>query len=129
VVPPYALPRVHKNLGYLALRGSTSTRVSAPRRFLTWRPFVPPVFHSHSAMAYTTPAVRISLSRNLTTPVLKFSNLFLRVPETRSLAQIQRSSCATDPTTILLSLPRDLETWSTQMLNSHPVSFRACEIR
>jgi hypothetical protein len=38
VVPPYALPRVHKNLGSSTLCDSTSTRVSAPRHFATRHP-------------------------------------------------------------------------------------------
>jgi hypothetical protein len=101
----------------------------APWHFVTCESLVPPVLHSRSAMAHTAPAVEISPSRNLAIPVPKFSNLFLRGPETRSLTQIQRSSCVTDPTAILLSLPRDLATWSTQMLDSKPVSSRACEIR
>jgi hypothetical protein len=100
----------------------------APRHFATCESLVPPVLHSRSAMAHTAPAVGISPSRNLAIPMPKFSNLFLQGPETQSLAQIQQSSCVTDPTTILLSLPRDLVTWSTQMLDSKPVSSRACEI-
>jgi hypothetical protein len=100
----------------------------ASRHFAARESSMPPVFHSRSTMAHTAPAVGISLSRNLAIPVPKFSNLFLRGPETRSLAQIQWSSYVTDPTTILLSLPRDLATWSTQMLDSKPASSRACEI-
>jgi hypothetical protein len=42
--------------------------------------------------------------------------------------QIQRSSYDPDPTTVLLSLPRDLVTWSTQCLDSQPANSRVHEI-
>jgi hypothetical protein len=42
--------------------------------------------------------------------------------------QIQRSSCDPDPTAVLLSLPRDLATWSTQCLDSQPMNYRFHEI-
>jgi hypothetical protein len=102
-IPPYTLPHVHKNLSSSALRDSTPTRVSAPRHFATRESLVPPVFHSHPSMAHTAPAVRISLSHDLAISASKFLDLFLRGPETRSLAQIQRSSCNLNPTAIIFS--------------------------
>jgi hypothetical protein len=42
--------------------------------------------------------------------------------------QIQQSSCDPDPTAVLLLLPRDLVTWSTQCLDSQPVNSPVCEI-
>jgi hypothetical protein len=84
--------------------------------FAAHKSFVPPVFHLRSAMAHMAPAVGILLSRNLAIPMAKLSGLFLQRSETRSLAQIQWSSCVLDPTAILLSLSRDLVTWNTQYL-------------
>jgi hypothetical protein len=79
-------------------------------------------------MAHTAPAVGISLSHNLAIPMAKFSDLFLRDLKKRSLAQIQWSSCVPDPMVLLILLPLGLATWSTQMLDSQPMSSRVHEI-
>jgi hypothetical protein len=98
-----------------------------PRHFMAHKSFVPPIFHLRSAMAHTTPAVRISLSCNLAISVSKFSDLFSRGTKTQSLTQIQWSSCTPDSTVVLLLPLRDLMNWSTQMLDSQPVNSRVHE--
>jgi hypothetical protein len=89
---------------------------------------VPPVFHSRLRYGPHCSSCQDIASRNLAIPVAKFSDLFLRGPEIRSLAQIQRSSCVPDPTTVLISptsRPRDLE---YPMLDSQLASSRVREI-
>jgi hypothetical protein len=126
-VPPYTLPRVHKNLGSSALRDSAFTRVSAPRHFTTrvlCATCTPLTLH-YGPHCSSCRDIAISRPRDIRA---KFSDLFLRGPETRSLAQIQRSSCIPDPTVVLLSPPRDLATWSTQCLGFQPANSRVREI-
>jgi hypothetical protein len=90
--------------------------------------FVPPVFHSGSAMAHTTSSYQDIASRNLTIPIAKFSDLFLRDSDTRSLIRIQQSSYDPDPMIIHLLASRVIVTLSTQYLGPHPANSQVREI-